>query len=214
MTTPQTPQWFTGRTKFVTIASIVAVVMSGAVAVGANIGILNAGSDTPVGSLSAAGDLTVPNTQVVDVFLDTTSTAAPVVSTTVAPIITSPAATVQQFAVDEAGTVSVSQSAQGLLLDGVVANPGWTWSMLQPNAESLTVVLTNGTRTLQFVASVAPDGTISAEVNEPIAAAPPAANSGSQVTVNHSSDDDGYDDGDDDNDNDDDDEYEGGGDDD
>jgi hypothetical protein len=202
MTTPQTPQWFTGRTKFVTIASIVAVVMSGAVAVGANIGIMNAGSDTPVGSLSAAGDLTVPNTQVVDVFLDTTSTAAPVVSTTVAPIITSPAATVQQFAVDEAGTVGVSQSAQGLLLDGVVANPGWTWSMLQPNAESLTVVLTNGTRTLQFVASVAADGTIAAEVNEPIAAAPQAtSNGGGQVTVNHSSDDD-------------DNEYEGGGDDD
>jgi hypothetical protein len=202
MTIPQTPQWFTGRTKFVTIASIVAVVMSGAVAVGANIGILKAGSDTPVGSLSAAGDLTVPNTQVVDVFLDPTSTAAPVVSTTVAPTVTSPAAAVQQFAVDEAGTVSLSQSAQGLLLDGVVANPGWTWSMLQPNAESLTVVLTNGTRTLQFVASVAADGTIAAEVNEPIAAAPQAtSNGGGQVTVNHSSDDD-------------DNEYEGGGDDD
>jgi hypothetical protein len=201
-TTPQPSHWFTGRTKIATIASIVAVVMSGAVAVGANTGILNAASDNSVGALSAAGDLTVPNTQVVDVYLDTTSTTPTVVPTTGAPIITSPAATVQQFAVDEAGTVSVSQSAQGLLLDGVVANPGWTWSMLQPNAESLTVVLTNGTRTLQFVASLAADGTIAAEVNEPITAGtPPAANNSGQVTVNHSSDDD-------------DNEYEGGGDDD
>ena len=201
-TTPQPSQWFTGRTKFVTIASIVAVVMSGAVAVGANTGILNAASDNSVGTLSAAGDLTVPNTQVVDVYLDPTATSATVVPTSAATTVAAAASTLQEFTVDVAGTVSVSQSADGLMLGGVAASPGWTWSMLQPDSAGFTVVLTNGTRTLQFVASLAADGTIAAEVNEPITAAtPPAANNSGQVTVNHSS-------GDDDS------EYEGGGDDD
>ena len=56
------------------------------------------------------------------------------------------------------------------------------------------VSFTNGTRTLEFVATLNPDGTVGAAVNEPIVTAAPPANGGG-----------GYED---------DDEHEGGGDDD
>ena len=50
---------------------------------------------------------------------------------------------------------------------------GWTWSLAQTQRTQLTVTLTNGTRTLEFVAGLGPDGSVTANVNEP--AAPAAA---------------------------------------
>ncbi len=99
MTTPQQSGWFAGRTRLITIASIVAIGVAGATAIGANIGILNAASNNEVGNLSAAGDLT-PSTQVVDVYLDGQGRPSPSASAT-------PSGS-QRFTVDSAGTVDVS----------------------------------------------------------------------------------------------------------
>ena len=63
--------WFTGRTRLITVVSIVAVAVAGASAVSANIGILDSASDTPVGQASVNGDLGTPTTQVVDVYIPT-----------------------------------------------------------------------------------------------------------------------------------------------
>ena len=62
------------------MVSIVAVGLAGATAVSANIGILDAASDSNVGNVSAAGDLTPPATQVIDVYLP--DETAPTTSTT------------------------------------------------------------------------------------------------------------------------------------
>ena len=176
MKTPQPPKsagWFSGRTRLVTIVSIVAVGLASATAVSANVGILDAASGSNVGNVSAAGDLTPPSTQVIDVYLP--SEVSSTTSSTAAPAID--AAGVQEFTVDEAGTVAVVSTATGLRLDSVTPATGWTWSLVQTSQTELMVTMTNGVRTLEFVASSAADGNVIASVNEPIVTqAPPAAN--------------------------------------
>lgn len=169
MTTTKPRGWF-GRTKLITIASIAGVAAAGAFAISANVGILNAADNNKLGQLSAAGAATTLNTQVVDVYLDgaATTTTAGVVATTAGD----PAA-VQRFTVDTAGTIAVVANGGTLRLDSVNPTSGWTWSLAQTQSTQLTVTLTNGTRTLEFVAGIGPDGSVTANVNEP--AAPAAA---------------------------------------
>jgi hypothetical protein len=88
------------------------------------------------------------------------------------------AAGVQEFTVDTAGTVAVAATTGGIRLDTVSATAGWTWSLAQTDSSNLTVTLTNGTRTLEFVATLNADGTIGASVNEPIVTAAQPTNAG------------------------------------
>lgn len=167
MTTTKPRGWF-GRTKLITIASIAGVAAAGAFAISANVGILNAADNNKLGQLSAAGAATTLNTQVVDVYLDgaATTTTAGVVATTAGD----PAA-VQRFTVDTAGTIAVVVNDGTLRLDSVNPTSGWTWSLAQTQGTQLTVTLTNGTRSLEFVAGIGPDGSVTANVNEPAASA-------------------------------------------
>jgi hypothetical protein len=189
MNTPQPSKpagWFSGRTRLITIVSIVAVGLAGAAAVSANIGILDAASESNVGNVSAAGDLTPPATQVVDVYLpsETSSTT----SSTAAPA--ADANGVQEYTVDAAGTVAVVSTATGLRLESVMPAAGWTWSLTQTSQTELMVTMTDGVRTLEFVAATSADGTIVASVNEPIVTqAPPVA-----ITGGHDGDEGGHDD--------------------
>jgi hypothetical protein len=181
MTTPQptkpTAGWFSGRTRLITVVSVVAVGIAGATAVSANLGILDAAANSNVGTVSAAGDLTAPPTSVIDVYLPSQT------STTAAVGVPGAAAGAQEFAVDVAGTVAVSSTPTGLRLDSVTPTAGWTWSLTQSSPTELLVTMTNGARTLEFTASAAADGTIAASVNEPIVTAaspqPPAASNSS-----------------------------------
>lgn len=134
----------------VTIVSIIAVGLAGATAVGANIGILDSASDSPVGDASVTGDLGTPSTQVVDVYLSDT------------------AGKVQRFAVDAAGTVALIAADSVLRLDDVVPTAGWNWTLMQSSESSLRVTFTDGNRTLEFTATAATDGTISTFVSEPV----------------------------------------------
>ncbi len=155
----------------ITIVSIVAVGLAGATAVSANIGILNAASNSPVGTASATADLATPSQQVVDVYLPNSS-VAPIGSTSATG-----ADGVQEFAVDTAGTVAISAANGALRLDGVTPAAGWTWVLNQSSQTELTVTMTNGVRALDFVATLTPDGNVSASVNEPIVTpAPPVTN--------------------------------------
>jgi hypothetical protein len=162
MTTSQNSHRFTGRTRIITVVSIIAIGIAGATAVSANMGSSSGGSN--VGNVSAA-DLTSP--QVVDVYLPPSTTTAAMT-----------AAGVQEFTVDTAGTVAVAATTAGIRLDTVTATAGWTWSLAQTDSSNLTVTLTNGTRTLEFVATLNADGTIGASVNEPIVTAAQPANAG------------------------------------
>lgn len=141
--------WFSGRTRLVTVLSIIGVGLAGATAVGANIGILDSTSNGPVGEASLVGDLPSPSTQVVDVYLSDEGEE------------------VQRFAVDVAGSAGLVATATGLKVDEVVPAAGWTWALVQESPMSLTITFTNGSRTLEFVATTAGDGVITTFVGEP-----------------------------------------------
>jgi hypothetical protein len=152
------------RKSMITAAAIAGVVVAAGAAIGANIGLLSAADDGGIGSLSATGGVAPNDTRVVDVYLDDSASTAP-------PASTGPTPEGVEFAVDPAGTVSVVETADGIRLGDVVENPGWTWRLVQADASAVTVTFTDGARTLEFSASVGPDGAIAAGVNEPIAAA-------------------------------------------
>jgi hypothetical protein len=177
--------WFTGRTRLITIASIVAVGLAGATAVSANIGILDSASDSPVGNASAAGDLATPPTQVVDVYLPDTTTST-------APASTLPSAdpAVQQFTVDVAGTVAVAATETGLRLEQVAPAAGWSWTLSQSDPSALMVTMTNGARTFEFTATRTADGSIAASVDEPIVTPAPTGTAGGDDDVAHFEDED------------------------
>ncbi|MEZ5256318.1 MAG: hypothetical protein R2705_05360 [Ilumatobacteraceae bacterium] len=183
MNTTDSPGWFSGRTKLVTMASVLAVGLAGAVAISANIGILNAAADTNVGSLSASVDTTAATTpQVVDVYVNdpTTTTSTPVA---------------QDFAVDNAGIVSVAQDAAGLRVASVQANPGWTWSLAQSDLSSVAISFTDGSRTLVFHATSTDQG-IAATVEETVVGQAAPAPAQPATTSHHSHDYEGHDDDD------------------
>ncbi|MFN8023387.1 MAG: hypothetical protein U0Q03_17805 [Acidimicrobiales bacterium] len=155
---PRSSGWFSGRTRLITLVSIAVVGVAGATAVSANLGILDTAADSPVGQASAVGDVTAP--QVVEVTLPPAAPAA-----TAAPLA---ADGVQEFAVDVAGTVGVVATADGVRLDRVTPSSGWSWTSTQSAPTTLLVTMTDGSRTFEFTATSAADGTIAADVVEPV----------------------------------------------
>lgn len=166
------------RTAFITAAAVAGVMLAGTAAVGANIGILNAADSDNVGELSAATTVsaeadTAPSgvePQVIDIYLDEPSvTADPAAaSLVIEPAVVSPKSAMQRFDVDDAGTVIVAATKTGVLLDGVVAADGWSWSSEQPSATELVVTFASADSEYIFYANLALDGTITARVDEPI----------------------------------------------
>ncbi len=205
-TGPKPTGWFNGRTRLITVASIVAVGLAGATAVSANTGLLDTASGTAGNNELVSADQITPSTQVIDVYLPDTTAGAPL--TTTLPAADS---AVQQFTVDVAGTVAVAATDAGLRLDQVAPAAGWSWSLTQNDPSELLVAMTNGARTFEFTATMTADGNIAASVTEPIVTpAPQVASSSSSSSY---SGDDDYDDDDHDDDeyeDDDHDEYEGG----
>ncbi len=134
--------------RFLTAGSIAAVVVAAAIAVAANIGILDASSDHDIGQLSATGDLAAPSAQ-------PASTVLPAVLTN---------GVTQSFDVGSAGTVTVVASADGLRLDNVVVADGWSWTSTQPSGSELVVALDGGGQHLMFTARRNTDGSLAANV--------------------------------------------------
>jgi hypothetical protein len=157
-----------GRTSLITVAAIAGVAFAGTAAIAANIGILNAADDGQIGTLSAADDLvppvSVPAEQIIEVVIDEPTTTTRV---TAVPE-PEPDEHRQDFAVDVAGTLALATTENGLHIDDVVVSDGWTWTSSQENPTMLTVTFTNGGRTFVFTASLSMDGSIIADVTEPI----------------------------------------------
>ena len=149
------------RLASITAVGIAAVIVAGAFAVGANLGILDASSNNEIGTLDAAGAL-VPTTD-----------AAPAPATTVsaAPITTG----AQTYLVDAAGVVGVDAHGDVLAVSAVDANPGWTWTAGPADATHVELTFTDGVRTVVFTATRAADGTVDAQVDEPASRAASAA---------------------------------------
>ena len=140
------------RTALITAGGIVAVIVAGAFAVGANIGILDASSDHQIGELAAAGDL-VPTTEgsLAPV------TTGPATSTTTAP---------QTYLVDVAGTITVDLTGGAVVARAVGANPGWTWTPGPSDATHIEVTFSDGVRSLVFTATRAANGSIDVSVDD------------------------------------------------
>jgi hypothetical protein len=160
----------TSRTTLITIAAVVGVLTAGTAAIAANIGILNATTGGPIGALSATDELvqTTPpeaNIQAMVEVPATTATTEPAPTTTEAPG--------SSYVVDEAGSVTVMATPDGVVLLNMVANPGWTVVPAQTDPMALTVTFDNGSRTVVFTASLGADGEIVADVTEPVVVVAP-----------------------------------------
>lgn len=171
MTSPQSPNPRSGRTKMITAASIGAVALASLFAIGANLGILARADQRTIGTMSAAIPPAPADTGVLDVGL--TQQTDPLASTS---------ATLdgaQHFTVDTAGAVDVSVGASGLQLDLVSPSPGWTATPVAATDADVAVTFTNGIRTLEFSATVGPDGTAIGDLTEAAPAPAPSSSSSS-----------------------------------
>ena len=91
------------------------MIFAGAVAVGANLGILNAADSRPFGKLSAAADVQTTGRR---------ARGGPHVRRR-------HPAEPQQYVIKKAGTVRVAATKKSLRLADVTTRPGWTWSLSQ-----------------------------------------------------------------------------------
>jgi hypothetical protein len=160
------------RTAWITAAGIVAVVVGGAFAVSANLGILSASSADQVGALTATDDL------------------APATSESIVPPpapMTPPAT--QSFIVDSAGSVSIA-NMDPLVVRGVSVNPGWASSDTSSTGTRIDIVFSNTVRTLVFHAARNDEGQITATVDEISGRQPPGADAASTPTPGHNADED------------------------
>lgn len=164
------------RTALITAGGIGAVIVAGAFAVVANIGILDASSDHQLGQLAAAGDL-VPTTG---------ATPAPVTTVPATSTTTDP----QVYVVDVAGTVTVESTGGALVARAVSANPGWTWTPGVSDATHVELVFSDGVRSLVFTATRSADGSIDARVDD----APSGTASAATAPSSHDASDDQDDD--------------------
>lgn len=126
------------RKAVVAAASVAAVLLAGAVAVGANVGILDSG-DGGLGELSAASAGTF--------------SAGSSADGAAAPAETSSSESHQTFEVDRAGSVTLDADGQVLSVASVQPSDGWTWTTDRRSDTELSVELTSGTDSLTLHAS-------------------------------------------------------------
>src|SRR5450756_1040543 len=155
------------RTALITAGSIAAVVFAGAIAVGANLGILTVADSRPVGQLSAA---TVVQT----------SASAPKPTQEYAGA--KKAAASQKYIIKKVGAVKVAYTKTGVRLVDVTAKRHWKWELAQTGDKKLTVTFKHDSATYTFVAVVGRHGKLTAKVDHPITKVTPAASSPSSAS--------------------------------
>ena len=155
------------RTALITAGSIAAVVFAGAIAVGANLGILTVADSRPVGQLSAA---TVVQT----------SASAPKPTQEYAGA--QKAAASQKYIIKKAGAVKVAYTKTGVRLVDVTAKRHWKWELAQTGDRKLTVTFRHDSATYTFVAVVGRHGKLTAKGDHPITKVTPAASSASSAS--------------------------------
>jgi hypothetical protein len=116
------------KTALATAASVAVVVLAGATAVGANIGILDSGEDEAFGQLSA---VSVPSSTVPAVSMAVDGSSAESVPTSTVPV----GPEVTTFDVEGIAAVTVSRDGTSLTVVGVEPQPGWTWSVEREDDE-------------------------------------------------------------------------------
>ena len=151
------------RTALITAGSIALVVFAGAIAVGANLGILTVADSRPVGQLTAA---TVAQT----------GAPSPATVYASAPPVTK-TGDAQKYIIKKAGDVKIAFSKKNVRLVDVNAKPQWAWKLAQTDDKKLTVTFARGSDTYTFVAALDRHGKLTAKVDHPITQITPAASS-------------------------------------
>ena len=183
------------RTALLSAGSMLAVVLTGATALGANIGILNSADGSPIGQLTSNAEVaSTVAPRVVDVYVDD---PAPGPGATVDPEQAEDVAA-QEFTVDTAGTVEVISDGKVLRLGTVTAEAGWTWSAAQTSDSELQLTFESATTTYEFFANLESDGSISARVDQPVIQTVPATNPPASGIKEDDRDDEHYEDEDED----------------
>ena len=140
------------RTALVTAVLIAVVVLAGAAAAGASLGILNAADSGPVGELSAsASEAQMTTPKVIDVYADDVKTTDQ-----------------REYKIEKAGTVRVVATRSSVRLDDVKARAGWNWKLVQTAQTKLKVVFRSKATTYEFVAVLRSNGKIGARVVRPV----------------------------------------------
>jgi hypothetical protein len=158
------------RSALIAAASIAAVVFGGAIAVGANLGILTVADSSPVGQLSAANAATK---------------AAPAQTGVLKPVAApaaTPKASSQEYLIKQAGSVKVAFGKKSVRLVHVSAKRHWTWTLAQTRDKKLTVTFKHGSSTYTFVAAVSRQGKLTAKVDHPVTKVITTASTGGSVS--------------------------------
>ena len=156
------------RTALITAGSIAAVVFAGAIAVGANLGILTVADSAPAG----VGQLTAAT-------VVQTSGLKPTQEYTGAKKV----ADSQKYIIKKAGSVKVAFGKTSVRLVDVTAKRHWTWKLAQTGDRKLTVTFEHGSDTFTFVAAVDRHGKLTAKVDHPITKVTPSSSAGSASWV-------------------------------
>ncbi len=167
------------RNALIAAGSVAAVVLTAATAVGANMGILSAADETPLGTLVATVPVAVAEPEVIDVYVDDALGSSDPATSLAS----------QEFAVDAAGTVVLDSSASMLRLGAVNANEGWAWSSSQTSGTELLVTFVSDSGNLELVAALGPDGSIQARVDRPVVVTQETSNTIAPATASYSDDD-------------------------
>ena len=136
------------RTALITAGSIALVVFAGAIAVGANLGILTVADSAPAG----VGQLT----------------AATVVKAGVKVADPTRTTNVQKYVIKKAGSVKVAFSKKNVRLVDVSPRSHWTWKLTQTGDQELTVAFAHGSDTYTFKASLDKQHKLTAKVDHPV----------------------------------------------
>jgi hypothetical protein len=164
------------RTGLITAASVVGVLAAGSVAIGANLGILNASGSDAVGSLSVA--TTQPSAQVEQVVDDAQATSTSSTQTTQAQPNQS------DYQVEDAGTVSVSWDQTGIIDATTQPAAGWSSTIDALAPDGVAISFTDGSTTYTFTAQPDEQGQLTVDVVQPIVeiVTQPATNSSGSVS--------------------------------
>lgn len=152
------------RTALITAGSIAAVVFAGAIAAGANLGILTVADSRPVGQLSAATLVQSSGPQPEQQYAGAGKAAGS-----------------QTYVIKKAGSVEVSFTKTTVRLADVSPRRHWTWRLAQTSDRRLTVTFRRGSSTYTFVAVLGRHGKLKASVDHPITRLTPAAPSASSA---------------------------------
>lgn len=159
------------RTALITAGSIAAVVFAGAIAVGANLGILTFADSSPVGGLTTAT-------------VSQSSPAERVQSYAVAkPAGATEQRATQKYVIKAAGSVKVAFSKTAVRFVDAGSNQHWTWKLAQTSDKKLTVTFRHGSDTYTFVAKIGKHGKLTAQVDHPVTKVIPSSSGGGGSTT-------------------------------